>query len=93
MSIVFVIPGPLREYAGSRGELRIHGAATSLAEALALLWRDCPGLRDRIVDERGAMRPHVNVFVDGEDIRWAGGFATPVREGSEVTILPAISGG
>jgi sulfur-carrier protein len=57
------------------------------------LWSEYPGLRDRIVTERGELRPHVNVFVDGDSIRYADGFATPVREGSEIVIMPALSGG
>jgi molybdopterin converting factor small subunit len=46
-----------------------------------------------VVTELGELRPHLNVFVDGENIRWSGGFATPVRDGAEIVILPALSGG
>ena len=81
MPLVFVIPGPLREFAGNRGEVRVDGAAASLQEALALLWSECPGARDRVLTERGEVRPHVNIFVDGENIRHAGGLAAPVRDG------------
>ena len=93
MSVQFVIPGPLRDVAGNRGEVRSEGSPASVSEALAMLWRDCPGVRDRVVTERGELRPHVNIFVDGESIRYSGGMATPVRDGAEIVILPALSGG
>jgi molybdopterin converting factor small subunit len=89
----FVIPGPLRELAGNRGEVRVSGSAASVSDALSLLWRECPGVRDRVLTERGEVRQHVNVFVDGESIRDTGGLATRVREDSEIYILPALSGG
>lgn len=93
MAIVFVIPGPLREFAGDRSEVRVDGAAGTVAEALALLWAACPGVRDRVVTELGEVRPHINIFVDGQSIRYSGGLDTPVRDGAEISILPAVSGG
>lgn len=93
MSLTFVIPGPLRELAVNRSEVRIKGTARSVSEALSLLWADCPAIRDRMVTELGELRPHINIFVDGESIRYSGGFGTPVRDGAEIFILPALSGG
>jgi len=93
MSVTFMIPGPLRSLAGDRDEVRVSGAPGSLSEALALLWRECPAVRDRVLTERGEVRPHINIFVDGESIRDAGGLGTRVREGAEIFILPALSGG
>ena len=93
MPLTFVIPGPLREFASNRTEVSVRGPAVSVSEALALLWSEHPGLRDRVVTERGELRPHVNVFDDGDSIRYAGGFETPVRDGSEIVIMPALSGG
>lgn len=93
MSLVFVIPGPLRELAGDREEVRVDGAAGSVAEALALLWASCPGVRDRVVTELGEVRPHINIFVDGQNIRYVGGLDALVRDGAEIYILPAVSGG
>lgn len=93
MPLTFVIPGPLRELAVNRGEVRVDGSAESVSEALSLLWADCPALRDRVVTELGELRPHVNIFVDGESIRYSGGFDTKVRDGAEIIILPALSGG
>jgi molybdopterin converting factor small subunit len=93
MSIVFVLPGALRELAGNRDEVRVEGAPGTVAAALALLWAECPAVRDRVITELGEVRPHINIFVDGEDIRYAGGLGAPVRDGAEVFLLPAISGG
>lgn len=93
MPVTFMIPGPLRDLAGDRGEVRVAGAAASLSEALSLLWSECPAVRDRVLTERGEVRPHINIFVDGESIRDAAGLATRVRDGAEIFILPALSGG
>lgn len=93
MALLFYIPGPLRELAGNRGEVRVGGTAESVSDALALLWAECPGVRDRVITELGHVRPHVNIFVDGESIRDVSGLSTPVRDGSEIAILPAVSGG
>ena len=93
MPLHFVIPGPLRELAGNRGEVRVDGNAESVSDALSLLWATCPGVRDRVITERGEVRQHVNIFVDGESIRDLDGLRTPVRSGAEIVILPAVSGG
>lgn len=93
MPFVFVLPGALREFAGGRSEVSLGGAARTAREALALLWAECPGARDRVLTERGDVRVHINIFVDGENIRHRGGLDAPVRDGSEIIILPAVSGG
>jgi molybdopterin converting factor small subunit len=93
MSLNFVIPGPLRELAGNRSEVRADRTAGSVSEALSLLWEHCPSVRDRVVTELGELRPHINIFVDGQSIRYSGGLRTPVRDGAEILILPALSGG
>lgn len=93
MAFVFMIPGPLRAMAGGLGEVRVDGAAASVNEALTLLWDHYPGVRDRVLTERGDVRPHVHIFVNGESIRDTGGLAGGVPEGAEIFILPALSGG
>jgi molybdopterin synthase sulfur carrier subunit len=93
MSYVFFIPGPLRELAGNRGQVRLDGRAESVSDALSLLWDQFPGVRDRVITEVGDVRPHVNIFVDGESIRDADGLETKIRDGAEIYILPAVSGG
>lgn len=93
MAVTFVIPGALRELAGNRQEVSLEDAAGPLSTALARLWTECPGIRDRVITERGHVRTHVNIFVDGENIRDAGGLDAPVRDGAEIFLLPAVSGG
>lgn len=93
MEFLFTVPGPLREFSGNRGEVRVRGEAASVLEALVLLWRECPGARDRVLTERGDLRPHVNIFVDGENIRYIGGLGAAVRDNAEIVIVPAVSGG
>lgn len=93
MAIVVEIPGALREFSGGRDELRIAAAPATLADALALVWAECPGLRDRVLTERGDVRPHVNIFVDGENSRFHGGLAMATAGAQEIMILPAVSGG
>jgi sulfur-carrier protein len=93
ITVDFVIPGQLREVAGGRADVRVRGDAGSLRDALRLLWKECPAVRDRVLTERGDVRTHINVFVDGENARYAGGMEAPVHDGSEILILPAVSGG
>lgn len=89
MAVLFVIPGALRELAGNRAEVRIEGAAGPVSAALSRLWAECPAVRDRIMTELGEVRPHINIFVDGEKA----GLDAPVRDGAEVVLIPAVSGG
>ncbi len=92
MSVVH-LPGYLGEMVGGRGRATLPGRPRTVGEALALLVELHPGLRDRIQDEQGDMRPHVNVFVGRLSIRDTGGLATPLAEGAEIRIFPAVSGG
>ena len=89
MPVLFVIPGALRELAGNRAEVRVDGTPGSIAAALSLLWSECPAVRDRVMTERGEVRPHINIFVDGERAV----LGTPLAAGAEVFIMTAISGG
>ena len=93
MAVTVVIPGALRELAGNRHEVRLENAAGSLSTALARLWTECPGIRDRVITERGHVRTHVNIFVDGENMKDVGGLNAPVRDGAEIFLVPAVSGG
>ena len=65
----------------------------SVGGVLGALNASHPGLYDRLMTEQGALRPHVNIFVDGENIRFTGGLGTRVGAASEIFVLPAISGG
>ncbi len=87
------IAGFLTEFSGGRSQIQIESAPASVGEALGELWKLHVGLRDRVVTELGQVRPHVNVFLNSENIRFKQMLNTPVSDGSEITILPAVSGG
>ena len=93
MRVVFILPGPLHPLAGGREEVTVDAPRARVADALAALWAAHPPLRDRVMTEDGRLRPHVNVFVGRESVRYTGGLDTPVEDGAEVAILPAVSGG
>ena len=90
MSIEIRIPTILRSYTG--GAKAVEGSGDTLAGLLSDLESRHGGLRERLVDD-GGLRRFVNVYVGGEDIRFLDGLDTPVSEGDEVTILPAVAGG
>jgi molybdopterin synthase sulfur carrier subunit len=87
------IPTYLASFAGGRNALAIDGSPATVSEALIALWKEYPGLRDRIVDEQGAVRQHINIFVGEEAIRFADGLGTTVPADAEILIVPAVSGG
>jgi sulfur-carrier protein len=93
MAIVFHIPGALREFTSGQRQVEIASSPATVGDALAILWATYPGLRDRIATEQGRIREHVNIFVGNENVRYTGGLATPIRSGSEISIVPAVSGG
>ncbi len=85
------IPTPLRKYTGGAGG--VEAAGTTVAALVDDLERRYPGLKERICDENGQVRRFVNVFVNGEDIRFLSHLDTPVGTNDEVSIVPAIAGG
>jgi molybdopterin synthase sulfur carrier subunit len=91
MSVVVKIPTQLRAAAGGEAEAELSGA--TIQEVLDGLFERHEELRGRIADEDGSLRRFVNVYLAGEDIRFLDGLATPVKDGSEITILPAVAGG
>ena len=93
VSVTFHIPGALREFAGGHSSVEIEASPSTVADALATLWILYPGVRDRIATEQGQIREHINIFVGNEDIRYTGGLMSPISDGSQISIVPAISGG
>jgi len=87
------VAGFLTEFTEGRNQIALEIAPASVGEALSALWTLHPGLRDRVVNEQGQLRQHVNVFLDSENIRRKELLDTQVEDGSELTILPAVSGG
>ncbi len=96
MQVLVHIPGSLRQYCGGARQVHVEcDGPSTLACVFERLHADHPGVVERALDEQGKIRQHVNVFVDGESIRAGSkrGLATPLGAGSEVWILPAVSGG
>lgn len=89
-----VLPGVLREYAEGLGELLVPaGETTTLQSVLDSALVSRPQLGARIRDETGALRRHVNVFVDGQDVRRLGGLDAPVGPAAVIHVLPSVAGG
>jgi sulfur-carrier protein len=90
MAVTIKIPAQLRTLTGNEAETEVEGS--SVGEALDALYERFDGLRERITED-GELRRFVNVYVSGEDIRFGEGLDTPVDDGDEITILPAVAGG
>jgi sulfur-carrier protein len=93
MIVHFAIPLPLRSLTGGRSQVDVETTGDTLRDALEALFAAHPALRDRVLTERREIREHVNVFVGQTLARSAGGLATPLADGVEIAIIPAISGG
>ena len=93
MSVTVRIPNYLAGFAEGKSAIELAGSPADTRGVLDSLWRLHPALRDRIVDEQGEVRQHINIFVGNECIRFADGLGTAVPEGSEILIVPAVSGG
>jgi MoaD family protein len=91
MSIDVRIPTILRSYTG--GAKAVQGTGDTLADLLADLDAQYPGIKGRLITEEGALHRFVNVYVNDEDVRFSGGLDTEISDGDSVTILPAVAGG
>jgi sulfur-carrier protein len=91
MAVKVRIPTPMRRLAGGASEVTVNGSTVS--EVLNSLDQDHPGFKERIYDEGGEIRRFVNIYVAGEDIRFLQGGETPVNDGQEISIVPAVAGG
>jgi len=85
------IPTPLRPL--TRGQGEVEAKASSIAEMIDNLNATHPGLKNRLCDEKGELRRFVNIYVNEEDIRFLKGKDTSLKDGDEVSIVPAIAGG
>ena len=85
------IPTPLRKLTNNEELVEVNG--TTIAEAIIELQGRYPGIKERLLDESGAVRRFVNVYVNEEDIRFLQNQDTTLRDGDEISIIPAIAGG
>lgn len=91
MSVKVKIPSPLQKITKDQEEVEASG--DTVAAVLADLEKSYPGIQDRICDDKGKVRRFVNIYVNEEDIRFLKGEETPLKDGDELSIIPAIAGG
>ncbi len=91
MSVLVRIPTPLRPLANGQNEVQLAGG--SVREILENLVNSYPGIRERLMDEKGEVRRFINIYVNEEDIRFLDGTHTRIKDGDELSIIPAIAGG
>ena len=91
MSVTVRIPGPLRRITNGEEKVDIEGA--TLGACIDALQSRFPGIRERLLDEQGNMRYFVNVYLNGEDVRFLEGLETVTGPGDELSIVPAVAGG
>ena len=91
MSIVVRIPTPLRRLTNGQDKVDVDG--DSLGGVIDAMNEQYPGIRERICDDQGQLRNFVNVYVNGEDVRFLQGLETATTDGDEVSVVPAVAGG
>lgn len=91
MSVLVRIPTPLRRM--TNGEAKVEIESSSVGDLVEKLDAAYPGFKARLVDENGDLRYFVNIYLDGEDVRFLQGLETSIKPGAEVSIVPAVAGG
>jgi molybdopterin synthase sulfur carrier subunit len=91
MSVTVRIPGPLRKITEGADKVQMEGE--NLAQLIAGLEAQYPGMQERLLDENGELRYFVNLYLNNEDIRFLDGLKTAINSGDEISIVPAVAGG
>ena len=91
MSVMVRIPTPLRRMTNGKDKVEVESA--NLGDLVEKLNGEFPGFKDRLVDEEGELRYFVNIYLNGEDIRFMDGMNTSTSSGDEISIVPAVAGG
>jgi molybdopterin synthase sulfur carrier subunit len=91
MSITVRIPTPLQKLTQNQAEVKANGA--NIRELIEDLEKNFPGIKERICDETGEIRRFINIYVNEEDVRFLQQDGTPLKDGDEVSMIPAIAGG
>jgi molybdopterin synthase sulfur carrier subunit len=91
VSVSVRVPTILRPY--TKGVSEVSAEGSTLTEVLDSLDTSYPGIKGRVLDESGELRRFVNVYVDDDDVRFAEGLQTVIKDGGQVSIIPAVAGG
>lgn len=91
MAVKVLIPTPLQKFTNNQSTLSCEGG--TIVELLDDLEQNCPGIKARLCDDQGELRRFVNFYVNSEDIRFLQGKDTALKDGDEVSIVPAVAGG
>lgn len=91
MSVMVRVPAPLRRLTG--GQDKVPSEGEHLRDVIDFLEERFPGFEDRLCDEKGELRNFVNVYVNGEDVRFLQGLETELKDGDEISVVPAVAGG
>jgi len=91
VSVSVRVPTILRPY--TQGVSEVSAEGSTLTEVLDSLDASYPGIKGRVLDESGELRRFVNVYVDDDDVRFASGLQTAIKDGGQVSIIPAVAGG
>ncbi|WP_414542548.1 MoaD/ThiS family protein [Nostoc sp. CCY0012] len=91
MAVTVLVPTALQKFTNNQATLTCSG--TNIGELFDSLEANCPGIKSRLCDEKGQPRRFLNLYVNSEDIRFLEGIDTPLKDGDEVSIVPAVAGG
>ena len=91
MAVTVLVPTPLQKYTDNQATIKC--VASDVGQLIESLEKNCPGIKARLCDEAGKPRRFLNLYVNSEDIRFLDGTATPLKDGDEVSIVPAVAGG
>ncbi len=91
MSATVRIPTILRTYTGGQAEVTANGA--TLQDVINDLEAQFAGISGRVLDDNGALRRFVNIYVNDDDVRFIEGLASPIADGAQISIIPAVAGG
>lgn len=91
MSVMVRVPAPLRRL--TNGQDKVSADGDSVNEVVSHLEDQYPGIKARICDEQGELRTFVNLYVNGEDVRFLDGLSTSTASGDEISVVPAVAGG
>ena len=91
MAVTVLVPTALQKFTNNHATLTCTGS--NVSELFDSLEENCPGIKSRLCDETGQARRFLNFYVNSEDIRFLDGINTPLKDGDEVSIVPAVAGG